>query len=101
MNEEVEIEIQRRRLKVEIEGLTEMEIHALARQVDDKMTQIAAESKIADSSKLAILTALTLAADLEKLSQLRETDRRIIQNKTDNLALVLKKGLADAGVLES
>lgn len=101
MNEKVDIEIFKRRLSVEIEGLTPFEISALAQKVSDKMTEIAAQNKtIADSSKLAILTALHLAAELEKAKEGHDTDRRVVEHKLDGVTDTLRSALAVAGKTE-
>lgn len=101
MNEKVDIEIFKRRLSVEIEGLTPFEINSLAQKVSDKMTEIAAQNKtIADSSKLAILTALHLAAELQKAQEAQDTDRRVVEHKLDGVTDLLRSALQVAGKTE-
>lgn len=98
MNEKVDIEIFKRRLSVEIEGLTPMQISALATVVNDKMIEVAGQHKnIADSSKLAILTALNLAAELSKIQDAQSTALRVLEHDADHITLMLKTALAAAG----
>lgn len=101
MNEKVDIEIFHRRLSVEIEGLTPLEISTLAKQVSDKMAEIAAQNKtIADSSKLAILTALEFAAQLSKAQDANDTARKVIDSRLEHMAQLLKTALSHAGKIE-
>ena len=94
MNDKVDIEIFQRRLTVEIEGLTPLQINTLAKQVSEKMEDIANQNnKIADSSKLAILTALDFAAELNKALDNNETSRRVLENKLEHMTLALKEAL--------
>lgn len=95
MNEKVDIEVFKRRLTVEMEGLTPIEIGELARQVHEKMSEMAARHpNIADSSKLAILTALALSADLYHLKQAKSTDERALENKLEKITHTLRAALA-------
>lgn len=97
MNEKVDIEIFRRRLTVEMEGLTPLEIDALARKVHEHMTEIGARYKeIADSSKLAILATLHLAAELEQTRQARSTEKTALERKVEELTLILRASLTHA-----
>ncbi|OGR89636.1 MAG: hypothetical protein A3J74_10420 [Elusimicrobia bacterium RIFCSPHIGHO2_02_FULL_57_9] len=96
MNEKVDIEIARRKLTVDIEGFTPIEINALAQKVDEKIKEIAAENPtIADSSKLAILTALHFAADISRLKEARDTETRAMEHKVEELCLSLQTALAE------
>ncbi|MDD5657808.1 MAG: cell division protein ZapA [Elusimicrobia bacterium] len=98
MNEKVEVEIARRRLLVEIEGLTPFEINGVARSVNEKYEEIqAAYPKVADTSKLAIYTALYLAVELYKLQQAEKLNRNVVENGLDGVAKVLQQSLAAVG----
>lgn len=95
MNEKVDITIFKRNLTVEMEGFTPMEINSLAQKVSDKMQDMAEQNpKIADSSKLAILTALDFAAQLYQLSQRTDTEQRALDHKVEELTLALQSALA-------
>ncbi|MBI5631558.1 MAG: cell division protein ZapA [Elusimicrobia bacterium] len=101
MNEKVDIEIFRRKLTVEMEGLTPIEINALAQKVHEKMAEISESNpKIADSSKLAIITALDFAAELEKIREARQTELRVAERKMDEMALALQNALGSAASRE-
>ena len=98
MNEKVDVEIFKRRLTLEMEGLTPLEISQLASQVSAKMAEVASRHKsIADSSKLAILTALEFAAELSRAQAANDTSRRVIEHKVDEIADALKAALSAAG----
>lgn len=95
MNEKVDIQIFRRRLTIEMEGLTPLEIKALATRVDEKMQELHEHNRgVADSSLLAILTALHFAADLEKLQDGRQTEQLALEKKVEELTLALRSALS-------
>lgn len=97
MNDKVDIEIFRRRLTVDMEGLTPMEISAIAQKVDERMREISEQnSKIADSSKLAILSALHFAAELQQVRDARSTENAALERKIEELNHVLRSALAGA-----
>ncbi|MBI4370770.1 MAG: cell division protein ZapA [Elusimicrobia bacterium] len=94
MNEKVEIQIGARRLLVEIEGLTPIEINGLAQQVSERLDELHRQnSKIADSSKIALLAALSFAADLDKERSAHDMTRRLLENKAEQLSSALRESL--------
>lgn len=97
MNDKVDIEIFKRRLTVELEGFTPMEITMLADKVTQKMKEVSAQNeKIADTSKLATLAALLFAADLWRLEEKADTETRVLDHKVEELSLALQNALAAA-----
>lgn len=97
MNEKVDIEIFRRKLTVEMEGFTPMEISALAHLVTEKMGEISRQNeKIADTSKIATLAALLFAAELSRLKDAVDTETRVLDNKVEELTLALQNALHSA-----
>jgi cell division protein ZapA (FtsZ GTPase activity inhibitor) len=94
MNEKVDIIIGKRKLTVEMEGLTELEIISLAEEVSEKLAEVSKHNdKIADTSKLAILTALELASDLRREREASLTARLVAERKIEELAATLKSSL--------
>jgi cell division protein ZapA (FtsZ GTPase activity inhibitor) len=97
MNEKVEIEIAKRRLTVEMEGLTPLQIMELARQVQNKLDEAASHNpNTVDTSKLAILAALEMAAELHQLRDAQAMDRDAVETKLSEFALALKSALSQA-----
>ncbi|MBI3554324.1 MAG: cell division protein ZapA [Elusimicrobia bacterium] len=94
MNEKVDIEIAKRRLTVEMEGFNPLQIMELARQVHEKIEQVASRTKIADSSRLAILAALEIAAELNQVKDAQAIERNAVENKISEFAAALKGALA-------
>lgn len=95
MNEKIDIEIFRRKLTIGIEGLTPIEINALARTVETRMEQIFKENPhIADSSKIAILAALSFAIENFKKEEAVNAEARVLENKVDHMHLSLQGALA-------
>ncbi|MDE2040091.1 MAG: cell division protein ZapA [Elusimicrobia bacterium] len=94
MNDKVDIQVFRRRLSVEMEGLTQLEINALAQKVHEKMTEISEENnKLADSSLLAILAALHFAAELEQERRKSAMEQNILERKLEAMAQPLRAAL--------
>ncbi len=97
MNEKVEVQIGTRRLTVEMEGLTPLEINGLADKVGERLREIQGSNKgVADSSKLALLAALSFVAELEKERAAHQMTQNMLANKADNLSRALRESL-DAG----
>lgn len=97
LNEKVDVEIAKRRFTIEMEGLTPMEISALAQQVEEKIRESADENpKIADSGKLAIIAALKFAAALAKAEASQDTMNRVTEHKVEELSIALQSALAQS-----
>lgn len=93
LNEKVSIEVQGRKLTVEMEGLTPLEIQSIANAVSNRMADIAKDSKVVDSSKLAILTALEFAADCARLQTRLDDLDRAEKQKVEAMIVSLSKAL--------
>lgn len=94
MNEKVEVQIGARRLVVEIDGLTPIEINALAQRVSERMAELHEQNnKIADTSKIALLVALSFAAELDKERAAHETTRRMLDSSAERLSQSLRDSL--------
>ena len=97
MNEKVEVQIGTRRLVVEMEGLTPIEINALAQRVSDRMAELQqSNNKIADTSKIALLVALSFAAEHEKERAAHDTTRRMLESSAERLSQTLRETLEAA-----
>jgi cell division protein ZapA (FtsZ GTPase activity inhibitor) len=93
MNDKVEIQIYKRRLVVEAEGITQMEVVELAREIEEKMQAIEKKYGIPDSSKLGILTALELAAELKRVKEAHAVAIAAAEKRITEIAFQLKTGL--------
>ncbi|MBI5240615.1 MAG: cell division protein ZapA [Elusimicrobia bacterium] len=99
MNEKVSVEIARRRLEVEIEGLTPMEITIIANMVNEKLDEAQRlNQKVADTSKLAIYALLYMGAELYRLQQAESTNRKALENTLDHIGKSLQEALDAARV---
>jgi len=95
LNEKIDVEVYGRRFTIEMEGLSQLEINSIANLVDERMRQIAKESKTADSSKLAILTALELAAEYLRFKSKIEDYQRIEDHKLESLIISAEKSVEE------
>ena len=94
MNEKVEVQIGTRRLVVEMEGLTPIEINGLAQRVSERLAELQQSNKlVADTSKIALLVALSFAAEHEKERAAHETTRRMLENGAERLGTALREAL--------
>jgi cell division protein ZapA (FtsZ GTPase activity inhibitor) len=92
-----EIEIRKRRLAVEVEGMTQMEVNVLAKEVENKMISIEQKYDIVDASKLAILTALELSMELNQLRESVDIARDTAEKKIIELDYALSSAVESAG----
>lgn len=102
MNEKVEVQIGTRRLVVEMEGWTPIEINALAQKVSERVVEMQSHNtSVADTSKIALLVALSFAAELNKERAAHDTTKRLLENKAESLSDSLRDSLkiaaADGG----
>jgi cell division protein ZapA (FtsZ GTPase activity inhibitor) len=99
LNEKVEVQIGSRRLVVEMEGFTPLEIGALAGKVSERMAELQGQNKtVADTSKIALLVALSFAAELDKEVRAHKTTRDMLENAAERISRSLQDSL-DAGKL--
>jgi cell division protein ZapA (FtsZ GTPase activity inhibitor) len=101
VNEKVEVQIGARRLVVEMEGLTPIEINALAQKVTERLLELQGQNRtVADTSKIALLVALSFAAELLQERTAHDTTRRLLENKAENLSQTLRESLDAAADAE-
>lgn len=94
MNEKVEVQIGTRRLVVEMEGWTPIEINALAQKVSERVGQMQSHNtNVADTSKIALLVALSFAAELDRERSAHDMTRRLLENKAESLSQSLRESL--------
>jgi cell division protein ZapA (FtsZ GTPase activity inhibitor) len=94
LNEKVEVQIGSRRLVVEMEGLTPIEINALAQKVGDRLVELQGQNRtVADTSKIALLVALSFATELSQERAAHDTTRRLLENKAEQLSQILRDSL--------
>jgi cell division protein ZapA (FtsZ GTPase activity inhibitor) len=94
-DDKIDIVINGRKMTIEMEGLSQLEVSRLANMVDERMQQIAKDSKIVDSSKLAILAALDIAAELDRLKVKYEDFDSVETRHVDKMTLSLEKSLEE------
>jgi len=78
---------------IALEGLTQLEISSCAAKVDERMKQIAQETNIADSSKLAIRAALEIAAELQRTQNQLESLTPADDKRVDGMIIKLEKAV--------
>lgn len=96
LNEKVDIAVYGRKMTVEIEGITPLEIHALAKELGDKMRKIERDQDIVDTSKLAILAALEYLAEIQRLKARQDTVKSAEENAYEQMMISLRNAIAAA-----
>ncbi len=91
--DETQVTVKGVKLNIAMEGLTPMEVAAIAQQVEDKMTELEPGLKRVDTQKLAILTAMHFAAELFNLEHKSKDLRAADSRKIEELAASLKEAL--------
>jgi cell division protein ZapA len=92
--EKTRVVIYNREYVIDDNGLTPLEASALANYVNDKMMEIAQQTNIVDTSKLAVLAALNIADELFRLKENKETNINSVDKKVDELIIQLDNALA-------
>ena len=95
LTDKIEVEVYRRKLTLELEEITELEAHALAQDVSEKMEALSHESGIVDSSKLATLTALQYAAELSRAKNQEMTHREMAKSSVEDMIRRLRAALKE------
>jgi len=88
-------------VKVEIYGQTysiggdleEKYVQELARYVDEKMRAVADATKMVDSVKLAVLTALAIADELHSLRESRDDNQERLRERAERCLNLVERAL--------
>ena len=97
IHDKTDVEIYGRKLTIELEGLSQLEVSSIASTVDERMREIAKDSKVVDTSKLAILTALEIASELQRLKSRMEDFDRIEERRIEGMIVALEKSVEPDG----
>lgn len=91
LKEEISAVIFGRKLLLKFEGITPIEMNTLAQALDKRMREIAHDTNIFDSGKVAILAALWYAAELDKLRSQNQSIGSAEERKLDGMIVELQK----------
>ena len=82
-------------MPVDLPDLSELEKSALIQLVEDRFdkVEVATNGKVVDTARLALLTALAFADELQLLKSQSETSHRMEENKIDNLIATLRNAI--------
>ncbi len=87
------INVRGQKFKIEIPGLTPIEIGSLANGVEEKMKHIEKQTDIVDTSKLAVLTAMDYASELYNLKQKIDANTQANEKQVDKMITKLQRSL--------
>ncbi len=94
MNEKIDIEVRKRKLTVELEGFTPLQVHQFAQDIEERMLELEKKWNVFDTQKLGILVALELAAEVGRLKEAQDNDARVVERKLEEMTLALQSALA-------
>lgn len=91
--ESVLIEIRRRKFVVDRPDMDPLAISGVAKKLEERMLELERATQTIDSSKLAIMAALDIACDMEKLQGLLDNADRGQERRLEEMIMVLEKSL--------
>lgn len=95
-NKEFDAIVRNRQIKFPVvDGLTDIEVSAIVRQVEEKIKKVEESLNIVDTSKLAILAAFDFAVELYNLRQKSETNREADSKKLEDMVARLENTLEE------
>jgi len=95
MSDKVSVEINRIVLEdVAIKDLSELEITLTANQVAERMRELEKETEMVDTLKLALLAAMTFAAESFLKTQTADAERHELSKSVDDMTARLQETLA-------
>ena len=80
-----------------VDGLTELEMSGIIKQLDETVKRIEGKTHIPDTGKLSVLAAFEFAVELNNLKQRSETNREADTKKLDDMVERLEKTLEEDG----
>lgn len=86
--EKLTVEISGRLFDIDPGDLTPIEANAIAQFVSDKMVEIQKQTRVIDTSRLAVLTALNLA---DELIRLKSKNRELVSECSKRLEVLIKR----------
>ena len=93
LEEKIQVEISGRLYDLDIKGLTPMEASALAGQVTEKMQELERQTRVVDTSRLAVLAALNFADELRRLEAKHDQTTQAVRQRIETLKRILKETL--------
>lgn len=94
--ESVTVEVYRRKFTVERPDIDPLIISAVAKKLEERMREIEHSTGTFDSSRLAIMTALDLACDLEKAQLRLDAADQGQERRLEEMIVALERALAPA-----
>ncbi|MFA5162023.1 MAG: cell division protein ZapA [Elusimicrobiales bacterium] len=79
---------------VSVDGLEELEVGIVAKEVEDRIARIEADTGHVDTVKLALLAAMSFAAELYQLRQETESKSRLGEKDLDKVIDQLQSTLS-------
>lgn len=93
LSDRVRVQIFGREYEIESGGLTPLETQSLALFVDERMREIANEFSIADTQKVAVLTAINIALDYLQLKEKGGNYTQTLSSQLEKMDKILTEAL--------
>lgn len=92
--ESVTVEVYRRKFTVERPDIDPLMIAGVAAKLEERMRDLERQSGVVDSSRLAIMTALDIACDLEKAQSKLDFADQGQERRLEEMIVALERALA-------
>ena len=96
--EKVSVEINRIPLdKLSLENVSALEAGLIAKDVENRMRELETETEVIDTLKLALMAAMSFAAELQNAKQENEQTRLTAENQLNAMKAQLESSLGKRG----
>jgi|GEM_PF-1107604 len=96
--EKVSVEINRIPLdKLSLENVSALEAGLIAKDVENRMRELETETEVIDTLKLALMAAMSFAAELQNAKQENEQTRLTAENQLNAMIAQLESSLGKRG----
>ncbi|MDE2291244.1 MAG: cell division protein ZapA [Elusimicrobia bacterium] len=90
----VDVEVGRRKFTVERDDIDELQVVAVAKDLERRMAELQSRTGIVDTSRLAIMTALDVACDMTKVQGRLDEGDVVHERRLEGMIMALEKALA-------
>ena len=91
--EKVDVEVARRKFTVERDDLDQLQIVAVAKDLEHRMSELQARTGVVDTGRLAVMAALEIACDMSKLQGRLDDGDMTQERRIESMIISLQKAL--------
>ena len=91
--EKVDVEVARRKFTVERDDLDQLQIVAVAKDLEHRMSELQARTGVVDTGRLAVMAALEIACDMTRLQGRLDDGDMTQERRIEAMIISLQKVL--------